>query len=134
MRVVAGLGFRHHTSCHALRQVLEQAVQSAQHDQHVPMLLQALATAQDKCDHPALAQLAAELGLPVASVPLAYVRAQSTQPSPHAPARYGFQSLAESAALAAAGQGAVLASRRHISADGTATAAIALYKPDHTAP
>lgn len=134
MRVVAGLGFRHHTSCRALRQVLEQAVQSAQHDQHVPMLLQALATAQDKCDHPALAQLAAELGLPVASVPLAQVRAQSTQPSPHAPARYGFQSLAESAALAAAGQGAVLASRRHISADGTATAAIALYKPDHTAP
>lgn len=134
MRVVAGLGFREHASCNALRQVLEEAVRTARHAQRVPLALQALATAHDKCDHPALAQLATELGLPLASVPLVQVRAQRTQPSLHAPARYGFQSLAESAALAAAGPGAVLASRRHISADGTATAAIAICKPDHTAP
>lgn len=132
MRVVAGLGFRPQTSCQALRQVLEQAVRAVEHGRRMPMALQALATAQDKCGHPALTQLAAELGLPVAAVPLAQVRAQTTQASPHVPARYGAQSLAEAAALAAAGRHAVLATHRHISADGTATAAIAFSMPDRT--
>lgn len=123
---VAGLGFRAHTTSEALQNVLEQALRAAASGQPVPLVLRALATAEDKCSHPAFVQLAIERGLPVQSVPLALLAAQDLPPSEHVPARYGGHSLAEAAALAAAGQGAVLAVPRLISADGSATAAIAL--------
>lgn len=134
MKVVAGLGFRQQTSCQALHQVLEQALSAAAQGQRQPMALQALATAADKCSHPAFTQLAAKLALPVQAVPLARLCAQTAHTSPHVPARYGAQSLAEAAALAAAGLGAVLASHRHTSADGTATAAIAFCITERTTP
>jgi cobalt-precorrin 5A hydrolase len=123
---VAGLGFRAHTTCEALQQVLEQTLRTAERGQPLPVQLRALATAEDKCSHPAFVQLALERGLPVQPVPLALLAAQDLPPSEHVPARYGSHSLAEAASLAAAGQGAVLAAPRHISADGSATAAIAL--------
>lgn len=122
---VAGLGFRAHTTCEALQQVLEQALRTAERGQLLPVQLRALATAEDKRSHPAFVQLAAERGLPVRPVPLALLVAQDLPPSQHVPARYGAHSLAEAACLAAAGRGAVLAAPRHISADGSATAAIA---------
>ena len=123
---VAGLGFRAHTTCEALQQVLEQTLRTAERGQPLPVQLRALATAEDKCSHPAFVQLALERGLPIQPVPLALLAAQDLPPSEHVPARYGSHSLAEAACLAAAGQGAVLAAPRHISADGSATAAIAL--------
>lgn len=87
--------------------------------------LTALATADDKAAHPALAQLAAELALPVVAVPLAQLAGQTAAPSAHVPERYGARSLAESSALAAAGPGARLLASRAESADQMATAAIA---------
>ncbi len=134
VKVVAGLGFRQQTSCQALRQVLEHALGAAAQGQRQPMALQALATAADKCGHPAFTRLAAQLALPVQAVPLAQLGAQTARTSPHVPARYGSQSLAEAAALAAAGVGAVLAIERRISADGSATAAIAFCTPERTPP
>lgn len=134
LKVVAGLGFRQQTSCQALHQVLEQALSAAAQGQRQPVALQALATAADKCSHPALTRLAARLALPVQAVSLARLCAQTAHASPHVPARYGAQSLAEAAALAAAGLGAVLASPRCTSDDGTATAAIAFCTPEPTSP
>ncbi|MBY0464723.1 MAG: cobalamin biosynthesis protein [Burkholderiales bacterium] len=126
MRAVVGLGFRQHTTCQALRQVLDDAWRTAQGGLTQPVSLQVLATAADKCGHPALCQLAAELSLPVQAVALTAVRHQQAQPSPHVPARYGAHSLAEAAALAGAGSGAVLVAHKHISTDHTATAAVAV--------
>lgn len=125
MHAVAGLGFREQASACALRQALDDALLAAERLQGRPVRLRALATAEDKCDHPALAQLAADLTLPVQPVPIERLRAQRAQPSARVPGRYGAQSLAEAAALAAAGPGAVLRAQRHTSADRCATAAIA---------
>lgn len=134
--LVAGFGFREQTSGPALEQALElaleHALRAAQDGQPAPLRLQALATADDKCGHPALVQLAATLGLPVQAVALERLREQPAQASNRVPGRYGARSLAESAALAAAGAGAVLLAPRQISPDGTATAAIAFCSPDRT--
>ena len=114
---VAGLGFRAQASVASLRSALQAA--GGIND------LTALATAKDKADTPALLQLAAELGLPVIAVPLLDLQRQTATASPHAPARYGSHSLAEAAALAAAGPGARLLAARAVSTDSLATAAIA---------
>ncbi|SDP92278.1 cobalt-precorrin 5A hydrolase [Rhodoferax sp. OV413] len=114
---VAGLGFRAQASVASLRSALQAAGNSTG--------LSALATAEDKAGTPALLQLAAELGLQVIAVPLAALQAQAATSSPHVPARYGGHSLAEAAALAAAGPDARLLAARAVSADSLATAAIA---------
>lgn len=127
--VIAGVGLRQQASAQALRQVLAAALDAAQAAQRqggAALSLRALASAADKCGHPALLQLARDLTLPLQAVPLEQLSHQAAQPSAHVPARYGARSLAEAAALAAAGPGAVLAGGRHISADGSATAAIAI--------
>ncbi len=116
---VAGLGFRAGSSVASLR----AALQAAQHTHSAP--LTALATATDKADHPALLQLAAELQLPIIPVPLPQLTRQTATPSAHVPARYGAHSVAEAAALAAAGPCATLVSARCVSPDRLATAAIA---------
>lgn len=125
IQVVAGLGFREQASPCALRLALHDALRAAEQVHGRPLWLRALATAEDKCDHPALVQLATELALPVEAVALGRLRAQRAQPSARVPGRYGAKSLAEAAALAAAGPRAVLAAQRHTSADRCATAAIA---------
>nr|WP_315237321.1 cobalamin biosynthesis protein [uncultured Albidiferax sp.] len=114
---VAGLGFRAQASVASLRSALQAAGDSTD--------LSALATAEDKASAPALLQLAAELGLPVITVPLSALQAQAATSSPYVPARYGGHSLAEAAALAAAGPSARLLAARAVSADSLATAAIA---------
>ncbi|MCX7276665.1 MAG: cobalamin biosynthesis protein [Burkholderiales bacterium] len=113
---IAGLGFRAQATVASLRSALQAAGAHG---------ISALATAEDKAQAPALLQLAAELGLPLVAVPLADLQQQTASASPHAPARYGGHSLAEAAALAAAGIGAQLVTARGISADRMATAAIA---------
>lgn len=113
---VAGLGFRAQADVASLREAV----------QRVGVIgLTALATAEDKASAPALQSLAAELHLPVIAVPLALLHTQTATPSRHVPERYGAHSLAEAAALAAAGPGAHLIAGRVVANDKMATAAIA---------
>ena len=101
---IAGFGFRAAATLESLRSALHMASNGS------VIAITALATAADKANHPALMALARELTLPLMAVPLA----QLTEPSAAAvlaahsriPERYGARSLAESSALAAAGQGA----------------------------
>ena len=111
---VAGIGFRSGAGVASLRAALAAAGGG----------VQALATAEDKA--PALRALAAELGLPVIAVPAELIAAQDTPTrSPRVMARRGAGSLAEAAALAAAGPGARIVARRVTAPDRMATAAIA---------
>ncbi len=118
---VAGFGFR----ASATPQALFAALAAAGGAEGVL----ALATAADRAAHPAFAGLAAQLGLPARAVPLAALRAANATPSARVPARYGGQSLAEAAALAAAGPGARLVAGRRMSPCGLATCAIAEGDP-----
>ncbi len=115
---VAGLGFRREASIESLREALVAAGGTRG--------LDALATATDKADAAVILTLARELGLtikPVSAEVLA--RAETSTRSARIEKMLGTGSLAEAAALAAAGQGARLISERSISRDRTATAAIA---------
>ncbi len=113
---VAGIGFRKGTPLASLREALDRAGGA----EGVTLL----ATAATKAD--ALAPFAASLGLPVIGVAPADLAAQPviTQ-SPRIRALHGTGSLAEAAALAAAGPGARLVGPRAQSSDGSATAALA---------
>lgn len=85
---------------------------------------QALAAPADKA--PALAPLAARLGVAVIAVaPGALARAQTLTDSPASRAARGTGSVAEAAALAAAGPGARLLGPRVVSGDRMATCALA---------
>jgi cobalt-precorrin 5A hydrolase len=114
---VAGMGFRKGVSHTALLEALMQAGGVGG--------LTALATATDKAA--ALQSFAATLALPVLAIDAARL---ATQPvlthSPRVKTLYGTGSLAEAAALAATGPGARLIGPRVQSADGMATAAIAI--------
>ena len=128
MKLVAGLGFRAGCEVGSLRGALQAALDAAStaHGQPIPLAhLSALATAADKANHPALLQLAAELQVPIHPIPLPALADQPAAPSDHVPERYGAHSVAEAAALAAAGSGATLLGRRSISPDRMATAALA---------
>ncbi len=114
---VAGFGFRTSATSASLHAALTVA--------GGPLGLDAVSTAQDKADAPAILRLAADLNLPLLVIPVAEIALQATSPGAHAPRRYGGQSLAEAAALAAAGPGAWLRAPRSVSPDGMATAAIA---------
>ena len=115
---VAGFGFRNGATQDALLAALT-AAGGAQG-------LVAIATAADKAAHPAITGLATHLNLPLRAVPLDLLPSQPATPNARLPARYGHRSVAEATALAAAGPGATLVSKRHTSPDRTATAAIAL--------
>lgn len=117
---VAGLGFRSTADVAALRDALYLAGGASGLS-----ALDALATAEDKATAPALAALAAELGLPIIAVALAQLPSQIASPSFNVPARYGAHSLAEAAALAGAGPGARLTKGRTVASNKMATAAIA---------
>lgn len=127
---VAGFGFRAAATAESLRSALEIAL--AQSDRSNP--LTALATAWDKAAAPEFRRFAAECRLPVLAIPADALQLQEAQASVHVPARYGHRSLAESAALAAAGPGARMLVLRCVSADRLATAAIALTIPENTDP
>lgn len=115
--IIAGLGFRKSASLDSLRDAFLRAG-GAQ--------ATALATAEDKAGATILRQLAAERNLPIHAVPLAALAAQPVQNiSARVAALYGTGSLAEAAALAAAGPGAQLLAARVTSQDRRATAALA---------
>jgi cobalt-precorrin 5A hydrolase len=115
--IVAGLGFRRGADVAALRAAL--AALGAVH-------IDRLATAADKADAAALRQLAAEMGVMVVAVDAGLMAAQPVVThSARVIALRGTGSVAEAAALAAAGDGARLIAPRVISSCGMATAALA---------
>ena len=109
---VAGIGMRSGAGLESLRAALELASGGA---------ITALATIEARAN--ALRPLAAELGLPMRVVPVAGV-VTPTQSS-RVQARFGTGSVAEAAALVAAGPGAMLLVKRVKSTDGMVTCAVA---------
>lgn len=110
--IVAGIGLRAGATAADLAAALALARRAPQ----------ALATPADKADHPAFAAQ----DLPLHAIALPHLAAQVTQTaSPRQPARYGAGSVAEAAALAAAGPGATLIQPRIISPGGRITLALA---------
>ncbi len=115
---VAGLGFRRSVNVASLREALDAAGGAPG--------LAALATVSDKAESVALLSLATELGLPIKSVPADVLAGVETMTrSDIVAAKFGAGSLAEAAALVAAGRNARLVVSRVVSRDRTATAAIA---------
>jgi cobalt-precorrin 5A hydrolase len=113
--IVAGFGFRSGVTLAALQDALAQAGDNG---------VTHLATVASKAD--ALAPLATVLDLPVIALPAEALRSVPTlTKSDRVENMFGTGSVAEAAALAAAGFGARLRGPRAVSADGTATAAIA---------
>ncbi len=113
---VAGFGLRAAATADSLMAALDAAGGADD--------VTAIATAADKAHHPALLGLAAALNLPLLPVPLDRLSTTDAGPA-RTPARYGHRSLAEAAALAAAGPDARLLARRSTSPDRMATCAIA---------
>lgn len=114
--IVAGFGFRSEVTLEALQDALESAG-GAHGVTH-------LATLAAKSE--GLRSLASDLGLPVVALDPEALRGVPTlTQSDRVEGMFGTGSVAEAAALAAAGPGARLRGPRAVSADGTATAAIA---------
>jgi cobalt-precorrin 5A hydrolase len=115
---VAGLGFKKNATLSSLREALLAA--------GGPADLTAVATVSDKADAEVLQQLARECRVPIRAVP-ADVLAKVDTPtqSKLVAEKFGTGSVAEAAALAAAGPRARLIAARVVSQDRTATAAIA---------
>lgn len=115
---IAGFGFRTNATVGALRDALAAAGGSTG--------VAALAAAAGKADAASLRAMAAELGLPVHAIqPEDLASVPTLTASARVAERYGVGSVAEAAALAAAGPGARLLAPRAVSRDGMATAAIA---------
>ncbi|MBR0868884.1 cobalamin biosynthesis protein [Bradyrhizobium tropiciagri] len=115
---VAGVGFRRDASAASLRDALVAAGGTDG--------VAAIATVNDKADAPALTSLARDLGLPIRGVAAARLAGiETVTQSELIDAMFGTGSIAEAAALAAAGRSARLISARAVSQDRMATAAIA---------
>lgn len=114
--IVAGFGFSTRASLDSLRSAYERA--------SAGRAAQALATAHDKA--PALRPLAQDLGLPLHEIDPGTLAAQPTVTrAPRVQAERGTGSVAEAAALAAAGPGARLLGPRIHSTDRLASCALA---------
>lgn len=115
---VAGLGFRKDVTLASLREALLAAGDAEG--------LAAVATVSDKADTEVLKQLAREYGVPIKAVPADMLAGITTATqSKLVTEKFGTGSIAEAAALAAAGPRARLIATRVVSQDRTATAAIA---------
>jgi cobalt-precorrin 5A hydrolase len=116
--IVAGFGFRKAASVESLLDALDKA-----RGTQAPGLL---ATAEDKATAPAFQALSDHLHLPIRAIPQD-VLAQVETPTRSATVRAlrGSGSVAEAAALVAAGPGASLLGPRVTSADRMATCALA---------
>ena len=116
--IVAGFGFRGAATAESLLDALDKA--------RGPQAPALLATAEDKAAAPALQALSARLGLPIHAVTLdALARVETPTRSATVRALRGSGSVAEAAALVAAGPGASLLGPRAVSADRMATCALA---------
>lgn len=115
---VAGLGFRQDVTLASLREALAAAGGADG--------LAAMATVSDKADAEPLKQLARECGVPIRAIPADVLASVETPTqSKLVTEKFGTGSVAEAAALAAAGPRARLIATRAVSQDRTATAAIA---------
>lgn len=115
---VAGLGFRQDVTLASLREALAAAGGADG--------LAAMATISDKADAEPLKQLARECGVPIKAIPADVLASVDTPTQSRlVTERFGTGSVAEAAALAAAGPCARLIATRAVSQDRTATAAIA---------
>ena len=116
--IVAGFGFRGAATAESLLDALDKA--------RGPQAPALLATAEDKAAAPALQALSARLGLPIHAVTLdALAQVETPTRSARVRALRGSGSVAEAAALVAAGPGASLLGPRAVSADRMATCALA---------
>lgn len=115
---VAGIGFRSLASSEALKEALSLAV-----DQTDGLPVDAIATAHAKATAPVFVALCDQLGVPLCAVDVAGV--DTPTQSGMVQDLFGAGSVAEAAALIAAGPGARLIVGRVVSRDGMATAAIA---------
>ena len=113
---VAGLGFRKGASFAALEAAL--AAVEAQGG-----TAEALATLPAKAEDPALTELARRTGLQIRAVEVAGIATPTR--SARIEALHGTGSVAEAAALAAAGPGAIITVARISAPDGMATCAMA---------
>jgi cobalt-precorrin 5A hydrolase len=121
--IVAGIGCRRGVSAAAIEAVIGAALARAGLGKDALALI---ATAAAKCDEPGIAAAASALGLPIVSVSrgeLEHAGARGVTRSARVLALTGVPSVAEAAALAAAGQGARLLLARI--ALGPATCALA---------
>lgn len=115
---VAGLGFRQDVTLASLREALAAAGGADG--------LAAMATISDKADAEPLKQLARECGVPIKAIPADVLASVDTPTQSRlVTEKFGTGSVAEAAALAAAGRRARLIATRAVSQDRTATAAIA---------
>lgn len=115
---VAGLGFKMDVTLASLREALAAAGGADG--------LAAMATVSDKADAEPLKQLARECGVPIRAIPADVLASVETPTqSKLVTEKFGTGSVAEAAALAAAGPLARLIATRAVSQDRTATAAIA---------
>jgi len=121
--IVAGIGFNTSATPKSLARALQGALDAA-HIARVDALASAVAKAKDAT----LTNFAVDFGLPLLAVEVAAI-ATPTQ-SPRVLALFGTGSLAEAAALAAAGPNARLIARKTASPCGRATCAIAVSQ-DH---
>jgi cobalt-precorrin 5A hydrolase len=120
-RVIVGVGFRRDAPAASIAQAMNAALG--------PLCADGVAAAADKAVAPALAQAAAGLPVtPVSPAALTAADAGCLTRSARVRALRGVGSLAEAAALAAAGPGARLVGPRVSSTDGTATAAVAVLR------
>lgn len=120
--IVAGFGFRVAATEASLADALSGALAHA--GQGGPVA--ALATARDKAASAVFSGFARRAGLPAHAIDAPDLARQRTRTlsAPSLAAR-GTGSVAEAAALAAAGPGARLLAPRHVSGDGMATCALA---------
>ncbi|MBE9638661.1 cobalamin biosynthesis protein [Salipiger mangrovisoli] len=116
--IAAGFGFRQGAAIDSLRDAYDRA--------RAGRAARLLASAEDKVEAAVFLELAQALELPIRAVPASELAAQDTVTrSPRVRAERGTGSLAEAAALAAAGPGARLLGPRAISSDRMASCALA---------
>ncbi len=117
--IVAGFGFRAAATADSLRDALARAADERR--------VTAFAAPADKAQAACLNELAGEMGIAVHAIASDDLsRQQTLTDAPRVRAKRGTGSVAEAAALAAAGRGAQLLAPRSISADRLATCAIAM--------
>jgi len=117
--IVAGFGFRAAATADSLRDALARAAGERK--------VTAFAAPADKAQAACLSELAGELGVEIHTLAAHDLSRQKTPTeAPRVRAARGTGSVAEAAALAAAGLGARLLAPRSISADRLATCAIAI--------
>ncbi|MEH3144278.1 MAG: cobalamin biosynthesis protein [Methylobacterium frigidaeris] len=122
--MIAGIGFRHATGADEIVALVQQALARAD---LAPGRLGLLATAEDRAVDPAIREAAARLGVPVAAVAVEALREAGRRcltRSARIEALRGVGSLAEAAALAAAGPAGRLVLTRIASAGATCALAV----------